>query len=101
MAGSSTFRPSIDPDLFSFYATLSPGVTHEQIEEAIWGELAKIQSGGVLQSELDKAIKQTKAQFAYSSESVTHQGYWLGFSQVVASLILARHLARAAYRGYR
>jgi zinc protease len=35
---------------------------------------------------LEKAIKQTKAQFAYSSESVTHQGYWLGFSQVVASL---------------
>ena len=37
-------------------------------------------------AELEKAIKQTKAQFAYSSESVTHQGYWLGFSQVVASL---------------
>jgi zinc protease len=82
----SGFRPSIDPDLFSFYATLAPGVTHEQIEEAIWGELGKVQREGVQQAELEKAIKQTKAQFAYSSESVTHQGYWLGFSQVVASL---------------
>lgn len=82
----SGFRPAIDPDLFSFYATLAPGVTHEQIEEAIWGELEKVQQEGVQQAELDKAIKQTKAQFAYSSESVTHQGYWLGFSQVVANL---------------
>jgi zinc protease len=80
------FRPSIDPDLFSFYATLAPGVSHEQIETAIWGELEKVQRDGVQAKELEKAIKQTKAQFAYSSESVTHQGYWLGFSQVVASL---------------
>jgi zinc protease len=80
------FRPSIDPDLFSFYATLAPGVEHSQIEEAIWGELSKIQNEGVRPQELEKAIKQTKAQFAYSSESVTNQAYWLGFSEVVASL---------------
>ena len=35
--------------------------------------------------ELAKAIKQTKAQFAYSSESVSNQGFWLGFSEIVAS----------------
>jgi zinc protease len=34
---------------------------------------------------LEKAIKQTRAQFAFSSESVTDQGYWLGFSEVVAN----------------
>jgi zinc protease len=82
----SAFRPSIDPDLFSFYATLAPGVSHEQIETAIWSVLERVQREGVQLAELEKAIKQTKAQFAYSSESVTHQGYWLGFSQVVASL---------------
>ncbi len=82
----STFRPSLDPDLFGFYVTLAPGVSHEQIEETIWREINAIQSHGVRQAELDKAIKQTKAQFAYSSESVTYQGYWLGFSEVVTSL---------------
>ena len=35
-------------------------------------------------AELAKAIKQTRAQFAYSSESVTDQGYWLGFSGLLA-----------------
>jgi zinc protease len=82
----SGFRPSIDPDLFSFFVTLAPDITHEQIEETIWAELTKVQEDGVQLQELEKAIKQTKAQFAYSSESVTNQGYWLGFSQVVASL---------------
>lgn len=82
---SSSYRPTIDPDLFSFYATLAQGVEHEQIEEAIWGEIAKIQQEGVTANELIKAIKQTKAQFAYSSESVTYQAYWLGFSEVIAS----------------
>ena len=35
---------------------------------------------------MHKAIKQTRAQFAYSSESVTDQGYWLGFSEIVADV---------------
>jgi len=39
----------------------------------------------VEQVELDKAIKQTRAQFAFSSESVTDQAHWLGLSEVVAS----------------
>lgn len=82
---SSSYRPTIDPDLFSFYATLAQGVEHQRIEEAIWGEIAKIQQEGVTANELTKAIKQTKAQFAYSSESVTYQAYWLGFSEVIAS----------------
>jgi len=82
---SSSYRPTIDPDLFSFYATLAQGVEHSQIEEAIWAEIAKIQQEGVTTSELTKGIKQTKAQFAYSSESVTYQAYWLGFSEVIAT----------------
>jgi zinc protease len=82
----STYQPTIDPDLFSFAATLAPGVTHQQVEAAIWAEIVKIQQEGVTAAELEKAIKQTKAQFAYSSESVTYQAYWLGISEVIASI---------------
>ncbi|MCB0123197.1 MAG: insulinase family protein [Caldilineaceae bacterium] len=83
---SSSFRPTIDPNLFSFYATLAPETTHTQVEEAIWAEISKIQQDGVTVAELNKAIKQTKAQFAYSSESVTYQAYWLGFSEIIADI---------------
>ncbi len=82
---SSGYRPTIDPDLFSFSATLAPEVEHSQIEEVVWAELARIQREGVAGHELTKAIKQTRAQFAYSSESVTYQAYWLGFAEVVAN----------------
>ncbi len=82
----SSFRPSIDPDLFSLFATLAPESTHEQVEAALWREIEKMQQDGVTEAELTKAIKQTRAQFAYSSESVTYQAYWLGFSEIVTSL---------------
>lgn len=85
VAAGSSFRPTLDPSLFLVYVTLAPGIDHRQAEEAVWREIVQIQQEGVRPSELEKAIKQTKAQFAYSSESVTHHAYWLGFSEVVAS----------------
>jgi zinc protease len=82
----SNFGPTIDPGLFTISATLAPGVEHRQVEEAIWQEITAVQRDGVAPAEMERAIKQTRAQFAYSSESVTYEAFWLGFSQVVASL---------------
>lgn len=84
-AGSS-FGPTIDPGIFSFQATLTPGVKHAAVEAAFWREIERVQAEGVTAAELHKAIKQTRAQFVYSSESVTNRAYWLGFSAVVADL---------------
>ena len=81
---SSSFVPTIDPYLFGFHATLAQGITHQQVEDAIWAEIQRVQEEPVAVEELEKAIKQTKAQFAYSSESVTNQAYWLGFSEMIA-----------------
>jgi zinc protease len=87
VAVESSFRPTIDPNLFSFFVTPAPGVSHQAVEDALWHELMRIQQDGVAAGELARAIKQTKAQFAYSSESCTYQAYWLGFSEIVASLV--------------
>lgn len=81
-AGSS-YRPTLDPDLFSFFVTLAPEVEHTQIEAALWAEIEKVQQEGVTEQELTQAIKQTRAQFAYSGDSVTFQAYWLGFAEMV------------------
>ena len=83
---SSSFSPTIDPGLFTISATLAPGVEHREVEAAIWQEITAVQRAGVAPAEMTRAIKQTRAQFAYSSESVTYEAFWLGFSQVVASL---------------
>ena len=77
---------TVDPFMFSFEATVREGRTPEEVEAALLAEIQRVCDEPVSQAELDKAIKQTRAQFAYSSESVTDQGYWLGFSEVVADV---------------
>ena len=83
-AGCSV-QPTIDPFLMSFSATLRPGRSLEEVESALWAELERVSESQITAEELQKAVKQTRAQFAYSSESVTNWGFWLGFSEIVAS----------------
>ena len=33
-------------------------------------------------TELDRAVKQARALFAYGSESITNQAFWLGFAEM-------------------
>jgi zinc protease len=81
-----TMTSTIDPYLFSFSATVRHGHTLQEVEAALFAEIQRVLDEPVTQQELDKAIKQTRAQFAYSSESVTDQGYWLGFSELLAEV---------------
>jgi zinc protease len=76
--------PTIDPYLYSLGATIMPGKDINDAEARLWHELEKIRHAPVAQAELDKAIKQTRAQVAFGTETVTNQAFWLGFSEVVA-----------------
>jgi len=73
---------TLDPYLYSLSATVRTGRTPQQVEEALWGQVERIACDPAQPEELSKAIKQAKAQFAYSSESVTHQALWAGFSEM-------------------
>ena len=77
---------TVDPFMFSFEATVRQDRTLDEVEHALLAEIQRVMDEPVSQAELLKAIKQTRAQFAYSSESVTDQGYWLGFSEIVADV---------------
>ncbi len=92
--GADTFiRPSIDPHLFSFSATVRAGQTPEVVEAALWEVIDEAAAGAVGEDEVARAIKQSRAQFAYGRESISQQAYWLGFSSVVTSPEwLARYL---------
>jgi zinc protease len=82
-AGSG-FSLSIDPNLFSISATLLPDSVGEDVEAVVFDQVNRLRDELVEPSELERAIKQIRAQFAYSTESVTHQGYWLGSMATVA-----------------
>jgi zinc protease len=55
-----------------------------EVEVALDAELDRIVEQLVSEAEIAKAIKQAKAMFAYSAESVTSQGFWYGFSEIFA-----------------
>jgi zinc protease len=77
--------PSIDPHLFSITATVRDGRTLEEVQAALDAEIDRLSGGDITQAELDKAKKQAKALFAYGTESVTGQAFWLAFSENFSS----------------
>jgi zinc protease len=74
----------LDPFLYNITATARTGRSLGEMEAALDEEIGRVLQEPVAEAELETAIKQAKAQFAYSSESVTNQGFWLGFSSIVA-----------------
>ena len=61
------------------------GRTLAEVESALDAEIEQLVTGRpVTEAELVKAVKRAKAAFAFSSESVTNQGFWLGLGELAA-----------------
>lgn len=92
---SGNLAPTVDPYLYSVFATVRAGQSLEAVEQALDAELERLRREPVNQAELRKAVKQAKALFAYGAESVTNQGFWLGFTEILQdSAWFERYLAR-------
>ncbi|GIV84183.1 MAG: protease [Candidatus Roseilinea sp.] len=76
--------PTIDPFLYTLQATVMVGREVAEVEAKVWAELERVKREGVARAELDTAIKQTRAQLVFSTETATSQAFWLGFSEVIA-----------------
>jgi zinc protease len=48
-------------------------------------EIKRIQNESVTADEITRAIKQSRALFAYNSENITSQASWLGHAEMFAS----------------
>jgi zinc protease len=79
------FAPTIDPYLYSLTISVRDGRTLEEVEAALDEQLARVREEPITQAELDKAKKQARALFAYSTEAVTGQAFWLAFAENFAS----------------
>ncbi len=78
---NGSLQPTVDPYLYSLYATVRSGRSHEEVEAAITAEIDRLRQGVITQREIDRAKKQARALFAYSTESVTGQAFWLAFAE--------------------
>jgi zinc protease len=77
--------PSVDPYLFNIVVTVRDGRTPEEVQAALDIELDRVCAGDITQAELDKAKKQARALFAYGTESISGQAFWLVFSENFSS----------------
>ncbi len=73
-----------DPYLYSIYLTVHPAKKPEEVLRAMDQEIENILNSPVTISEIERAIKQAKALFAYSSENISNQGFWLGYAEMFA-----------------
>ncbi|MGD8752619.1 MAG: hypothetical protein PVG14_14410, partial [Anaerolineales bacterium] len=55
------------------------------VAAALDGEIRRIQETPPSADELARASKQARALFAYGSESISNQAFWMGFSEMFAS----------------
>jgi zinc protease len=76
---------TVDPYLYTISMTVHPSATPEQCLAALDEEIARLQQAPPAAEALTKAVKQAKALFAYGSESISNQGFWLGFAEMFAS----------------
>jgi len=76
---------TIDPYLYTINLTVHPSATPEQCLVALESEIARLQDTPPPADELARAVKQARALFAYGSESISNQGFWLGFAEMFAS----------------
>lgn len=87
VSAGSYFSLHKDPHLFVFGGsarpTDDPEGTLQGIEEALLEEVRKLQDGEIATEELEKAVRQSRAQFIYSGDSVSSQAYMFGFLESI------------------
>jgi zinc protease len=77
-------QATIDPYLHQIVAIVRPDRDAEQVIAAIDAEIERLQARPPDAAELARAVKQARAIFAYGSERITNQAFWLGFSEMFA-----------------
>jgi zinc protease len=82
---SGGLSATVDPFLYVLSATVRNGQTPEVVEAALSREMARTRDEAVTEEELAKAVKQARAMFAFGAESVSSQGFWLGYTEIFDS----------------
>ncbi len=78
-------QATIDPFLHTITIIVRPGRSVEEVLLATFDEVKRIQDAPPPSEEVARAVKQARALFAYGSESISNQAFWMGFSEMFAS----------------
>jgi len=78
-------QATVDPFLYPITITIHPRQTAEAALSVLDREIQRLQQEAVPEAEIQRAIKQARALFAYGSENITNQAFWLGYAEIFAS----------------
>lgn len=73
---------TIDPFLYNIVAITHPRRKPKDVIAAVDAQIEEIQETKPKPDDLAIAVKQARAMFAYGSESITNQAFWMGFSEI-------------------
>ncbi|HET6598023.1 MAG TPA: pitrilysin family protein [Anaerolineales bacterium] len=77
-------QATIDPFMYTITMTVHPRRKPEEALAALDKEIQRVKEEKVTKDEIARAIKQARALFAYGSENITNQGFWLGYAEMFA-----------------
>jgi zinc protease len=77
-------QATIDPFLYDTTITVNPRRNAADALAAYDAQVARLREDVVPVEEIARAIKQARALFAYGSENITNQAFWLGYAEMFA-----------------
>src|SRR5512140_470276 len=76
---------TVDPFLYYLSLTIHPKRKPEEALAAMDEQIRLVQDEPVTKEEIRRAIKQARANFAFGTENITNQAFWLGYAEIFAS----------------
>lgn len=80
-----SLQATLDPFLYDTIITVHPQHTPREALAAYDAQIRRLQEEPVHSDEIARAIKQARALFAFGSENITNQAFWLGYAEMFAS----------------
>jgi zinc protease len=77
-------QATFDPYIYDLSLTLHPEQNPEQAILVIDQQIERLMEKKIPRYEIEKAVKQARALFAYGLENITNQAFWLGYSEMFA-----------------
>jgi zinc protease len=82
---SGGLQATLDPYTYDTIFTVHPRSQPQALLQAYDAEIQRLQDTPVAAAEVERAIKQSRALFAYGSENITNQAFWLGYAEMFDS----------------
>jgi zinc protease len=80
-----SLQATIDPFLYNITITVRSDRKLEEVIAAVDHVINHLMETPIPQSDINRAVKQARALFAYGSENITNQAFWLGYSEMFST----------------